>query len=107
MERTRKPFDEALNEIIRERGLQQMDVAVRAGVSEASVNRYLHGNRKPQPGTIARIATGLGLQPEYFKEYRYWRAHRMVENALDDDIIDLSDLENFLRLSRSAREAGA
>ena len=66
-------------EIIRDRGLQQMDVAVRGKVSEATITRYLKGNRRPQPGTIARIAVGLDLPPEYFKEYRYWRAHRMIE----------------------------
>jgi len=79
MERTTKPFREALAEIIRDRGLQQMDVAVRGKVSEATITRYLKGNRRPQPGTIARIAVGLDLPPEYFKEYRYWRAHRMIE----------------------------
>jgi transcriptional regulator with XRE-family HTH domain len=102
-----KPFREALAEIVRERGLQQMDVAVRGRVSEATITRYLHGTRRPQPGTIARIAVGLGLPPEYFKEYRYWRAHRMIEVALDDDVIELADLENFLKVSRAAREAGA
>lgn len=102
-----KPFSQALADIMRERGLQQMDVAVRGRVSESSVHHYLKGTRRASPGAIARIAVGLDLPPEYFLEYRHWRARRMVEAALNEDVVDLADLERFLKLERAAREAGA
>lgn len=91
-----KPFREALSELVQQTGLQQLDIAVRAGISEGSVSLYLTGKRYPRPATMARLAKAFNLEPEYFREYREWKAKHLVEQAMAAGLIDLEDIELIL-----------
>ncbi|MBN1459534.1 MAG: helix-turn-helix transcriptional regulator [Armatimonadetes bacterium] len=95
-----KPFREALGELVQESGLQQLDIAVRAGISEGSVSLYLTGKRYPRPPTMARLAQVFGLAPEYFKEYREWKAKHLIEQAMAEGLIELEDIELILAAKR-------
>ncbi|MBN1837880.1 MAG: helix-turn-helix transcriptional regulator [Spirochaetales bacterium] len=102
-----KPFREALAELVRDTGSQQLDIAVRAGISEGSVSLYLTGKRYPRPATMARLATAFNLPPEYFREYRQWKAKHLVEEAMAQGLIDLEDIELILAGKRYAGKAGS
>lgn len=91
-----KAFREALAERVQETGLQQLDIAVRAGISEGSISLYLTGRRFPRPATMARLAIALGVEPEYFREYREWKAQKLVREAMEQGMIELEDIELIL-----------
>ncbi len=91
-----KPFREALAELVQQTGMQQLDIAVRAGISEGSVSLYLTGKRFPRPATMAKLAVAFGREPEYFREYREWKAKHLIEQAMTDGLIDLEDIELIL-----------
>lgn len=91
-----KPFREAFSELVRQTGMQQLDIAVRAGISEGAVSLYLTGKRFPRPATMAKLAVALGQEPEHFREYREWKAKHLVEEAMAEGLIELEDIELIL-----------
>jgi transcriptional regulator with XRE-family HTH domain len=96
MQITMKPFHEAFSELVATTGMQQLDIAVRAGISEGSVSLYLKGERNPRPATMGRLAEAFGLPPEYFREVRAAKAKKLVEDAMEKGLIDLEDIELIL-----------
>ena len=46
--------------------MRQKDLAKMLGTSEATVSRYLNGERTPSTITLMRICSTLGLSFEYF-----------------------------------------
>ena len=51
-----------LRELRRARGLTQEVLSERAGISVDAVNRIEHGSRAPTLGTLAKLATALGVE---------------------------------------------
>lgn len=49
-------------EIWRQSGLSQAELARRAGLPRSVVNAYLHGRREPGVDTIARLAAAAGVE---------------------------------------------
>ena len=80
-----KPFREALADIMAIKGLEQLELAVTTDVSQSAISLYLAGKRVPRPSTIAKLATGLDVSPEYFIEYRRWRLHRLLDEWIEED----------------------
>lgn len=101
MERTNKPFREALAEQMRERRLQQLELAVRSEVSEAAISLYLSGRRRPRMQTMEKLARGLDLPPQYFAEWRAAKAKVLVEEAMAKGLVDLEDIELILERRRT------
>ncbi len=101
MERTRKPFREALAEQMRQRKLQQLELAVRSDVSEAAISLYLSGRRQPRMATIEKLARGLELPPDYFAEWRAARAKALIESAMAQGLVELEDVELILERRRA------
>jgi transcriptional regulator with XRE-family HTH domain len=77
-------------------------------VSPGTVSRYLGGSRGARldgrgARTIERIASALGVEADYFREYRAWRIREIVvaSPALMDDFYDLivetARLRGFLK----------
>ena len=102
-ERTMESFKHALAAQMEATGLQQLELAVRSDVSEAAVSLYLSGQRQPRPTTIEKLARGLDIPPEYFREWREAKAKQLVQSAMAEGIIELEDIELVLAVKRFER----
>jgi transcriptional regulator with XRE-family HTH domain len=71
---SRAPFGDAVGELLFERGWSQRDLADAVGVDPAHVCRLLKrgARRRATPELLARVACALGVEPEFFAEYREW-----------------------------------
>lgn len=99
-----KPLATALSELMQERRMSQTDVWAAANLSSTVLSRYLSGERgrrinKQAAETIEKIAPVLGVEPDYFVEYRQWRVQEITRTrpALVDQVYDL-----LIALDRSA-----
>ena len=93
-----KPLSEALRDLLAEKNLSQTDLWAAADLSPAVLSRYLSGERGRRMNsqalaTVEKLARALGVEPEYFLEYRAEKARRLVENAVKRGEIDLEDIE--------------
>lgn len=101
-----KPIKTALRDLMREKGIT--DGIVLSGIAEVSaptVSLYLSGKRgrvmnSQARGTVCKLATGLGVEPEYFLEYRMWKADQLVKWAMPLGLIDLEDVELVIERRR-------
>ncbi len=59
-----------LGQLRRERLLTIRGLAARAGVAPRTVLQAEHGTRRPQPGTIMKLAAALGVDPAQVREFR-------------------------------------
>ena len=78
-----EPISTALRELCDMRGISGAELWARAGVSKATLSRYVHGSRGRAPDnraarTIIKLARVLEVEPDYFLEYRVWRLSRGV-----------------------------
>jgi len=46
--------------------------------------------------TVRQIAAALSVPPEYFLEYRQWKAKQLLGEAMAKGLIDLEDIELIL-----------
>ena len=58
-------FSEHLALLLKQQGLSQKELAERIGVTEATMSRYMHGERIPKSEIIANIATALHTTSDY------------------------------------------
>lgn len=54
-----------VKKILEEKHMTQKDLSLLSGVSEASLCRYLSGNKEPRMDVINNIAKALGVKPNY------------------------------------------
>ncbi len=57
-------FATRLAVLLEERGITQLDLAARVGVTRAAMSRYVSGDREPRFVTLVRIAEELGVHVE-------------------------------------------
>lgn len=94
-----KPLHEALHELMASRGMSEhLELAAAADITPSTVSRYLSRNRGTRMNsqalaTVEKLARALGVEPEYFLEYRAEKARRLVEDAVKRGEIDLEDIE--------------
>ena len=50
-----------ISDLLRLRGMSQKELAVKAGITEAAVSRYIKGDRAPRLVTVATIAKALNV----------------------------------------------
>jgi transcriptional regulator with XRE-family HTH domain len=69
---TDRPFVDEVPRLLGERGLSIRALARAVGVTDSHLSRVMrHANYKtPSPELARRVATALGLPPDYFPEYR-------------------------------------
>ena len=48
-------------------GMTQADLAARLGITQAALSRYENNLRQPDEDTTARIATVLGVTPQFLE----------------------------------------
>lgn len=51
--------------LLRKRGLTQKELAEKTKISEATLSRYIHGDRQPRANNIANIADTLQTTTDY------------------------------------------
>ena len=56
-----KAFGEYLKSLLDEKGMMQKDLAKKAGITEATVSRYIRGERIPRISQTYRIAYAIGV----------------------------------------------
>lgn len=56
-----KAFGEYLKSLLEEKGMTQAELARRTGLTEASVSRYINGNRSPRIAQAYRLALVIGI----------------------------------------------
>ncbi len=64
----RKLFSERLGALIREKGIQQNNLADILGVSESTVGKWLLEKAMPRMGAIQKLADYFGVSKSYFLE---------------------------------------
>ena len=56
-----KAFGAHLKSLLEEKGMTQAEFARRTGLTEASVSRYINGNRSPRIAQAYRMAQVIGI----------------------------------------------
>ncbi len=70
-------------ETLQKRKMTQKELAIRIGVTEGVVSRYISGDREPKPEMLANIATALHTTSDFLlgienEEYNHSRVRRMI-----------------------------
>jgi transcriptional regulator with XRE-family HTH domain len=66
-----EPFGPTLERLMNDTGITYRALAAKTRLSAGYLNHLVHGNRPvPSNDVIARIAKGLGVEPQHFREYR-------------------------------------
>lgn len=61
---TKQEFGRRLQGLLMERGLNQSELARRAGIGRDSVSTYVRGRSFPEPKALALMAKALGVSPQ-------------------------------------------
>lgn len=76
------PFGESVELLMSETGTTYRALAQKTHLSAGYLNHIVHGNRPvPDNGVISSIAKALGVETEFFREYRI----RCVTEQLESD----------------------
>ena len=62
---TTEDFGRKIKKIMKQRGITQSWLAQKTGATEATLSRYINGNRKPQADIAAAIAEALDVSLDY------------------------------------------
>ena len=82
-----EPFGVTIERLMGETGLTYRGLAAKTGLSAGYLNHLVHGNRPvPSRAVVSRLAQALGVEPEYFREYRL----RVISDRLEA-MPDLAD----------------
>lgn len=70
-------------ESLQKQNIMQKNLAERVGVTEATMSRYISGEREPKPDTLANIATALNTTSDYLlgienDDFNYPQIKRMI-----------------------------
>jgi transcriptional regulator with XRE-family HTH domain len=66
-----EPFGPAVERLMNESGVTYRALAAKTGLSAGYLNHLVHGNRPvPSNDVVGTLAAALGVEPEYFREFR-------------------------------------
>jgi transcriptional regulator with XRE-family HTH domain len=66
-----EPFGPAVERLMNDSGLTYRALAAKTGLSAGYLNHLVHGNRPvPSNEIVEGLASTLGVEPDYFREYR-------------------------------------
>jgi transcriptional regulator with XRE-family HTH domain len=80
-------FGSTIERLMGEKGLTYRGLAAKTGLSAGYLNHLVHGNRPvPSKDVVARLASALDVEPDYFREYRL----RVIADRLEEmpDLVD-------------------
>ena len=109
--RSTKPMTQSLRELLDEKAWSDTRLMYEADVAPSTVSSYLSGKRGVKMdfrsiSTMEKFAKALEVEPEYFLEYRQFKAQEMLREMMAAGEIDLDDLEE-IRERRTAEAKGA
>lgn len=58
-------WKEKVLKLMNERGINQLQLAKDSGISESSLSRYLHQDKRPRMDVVVNIARALKVEPGY------------------------------------------
>ena len=91
-----------IQSLLQSQSIQQKELAERIGITEATMSRYIAGEREPKPETLANIATALHTTSDYLlgiehDEFDYPRIRRIIaRNASEMSNYEKRELINAL-----------
>lgn len=88
-------FSVRLRSLMKQRGITQRQLAERINVTEASMSRYVKGERKPRLNTVADMATALHTTSDYL----------LGRDSVHDEAFDFAQVRRML--ARHASELTA
>ena len=70
-------------DLLKRKGIQQKELAERIGLTEATISRYISGERDPKPEVLANIATALHTTSDFLlgieqDQFDFPRVQRMI-----------------------------
>jgi transcriptional regulator with XRE-family HTH domain len=80
-------FGPAVERLMNETGVTYRSLASKTGLSAGYLNHLVHGNRPvPSNDVVETLASSLGVDPEFFREYRL----RVITEKLESmpDLVD-------------------
>ena len=80
-------FGATIERLMADERLTYRGLAARTNLSAGYLNHLVHGNRPvPSKDVVIRLADALGVEPEYFREYRL----RVIADRLEEmpDLVD-------------------
>jgi transcriptional regulator with XRE-family HTH domain len=99
---TRKPFREALLELLEKEGISQRELIRRTRRhgwgATGTITNIMSADSSPSVRAMEAIARALQIKPEHFAEYRLAKAR----NALDPDIVGVDAALNGLGAAKLA-----
>lgn len=82
----RMEFAKKLINLMRDKNLNQTDLAKKAGLTRDAVSTYVRARSMPEPINLAKLAKALGVEPAYFQLDYQRLAERMgAAEAFDAD----------------------
>lgn len=60
-----KEFGERLHSLLKKRGMTQKELAERINATEATLSRYISGDREPKADVLSNIATALHTTSDF------------------------------------------
>ena len=79
---SQKPFGETVENLMAETGATYRSLGEKTHLSAGYLNHIVHGNRPvPNNAVIASIGKALGVEAEFFREYRI----RQITERLESD----------------------
>jgi transcriptional regulator with XRE-family HTH domain len=108
--RSQKPVTESLRELLDEKKWSDTRLMYEAEVSPSTVSSYLSGKRGyaldfRSIRTLEKFAKALQVEPEYFREYRQYRAQELLREMIAAGEIDLEDLEEIRERRKAEKKA--
>ena len=95
-EKAHEPITQALAHLLEKRGMTQAELCRAAGLNHGTISRYLSGRRGSNfdsrgASALRKVASALGVEPDYFQEYRAYRIRTITvaDPGLMDDFYDL------------------
>lgn len=74
----RMEFTKKLVALMRDKNLNQTDLAKKAGLTRDAVSTYCRARSMPEPSNLAKLAKALGVEPAYFQLDYYRIAEKMA-----------------------------
>lgn len=108
MEKTDKPFGEALRDLMDEREMSGRELAKQAGLNPggAGVSHMLKGFIHPAHETVENLARVLGVAPSYFAEHRLEEIRRAIDWRAPRDERPQALARQVKRALKAARSLG-
>lgn len=88
-----KEFGERLLHLLQQKDMSQKELASILEVTEATISRYISGEREPKTEILANIATALGTTSDYLLGLEYNPDFSTVKRLLARNILKMTAQE--------------